>query len=621
MNLRARLRVARAYATIRAMLFRSLGLISALALAACATPAPIPTPPLAPQTPQTILIANPTRAPAKDENERAPLPPENRALDFFQQRVTNLYDLAQLPVLENSLTTQFTSRNWVSLEHFFDYFVDDGNFFGANYGWIDEAGARQSYRIVTGYDGAREYEIVPRTLGPGAIERMWFAYQQHQSLNNPQDKSQDAEWNNWGNLGALGNVRFYFDDEPTPRLDFGIKELFVGKFPFPAPLAAFYATANGGNINYIPIPFQKSIRVTTTGRPRLMQIQVKRFPDSNLNLATTALTSARAPTAPTVRSYTPTLSLSNQTAINDAARAWQNCAAKIPGDYQTYSLAIPHNATGAIDLISPATISSLRVRVPRGMEDSVWMMIFWDGENDPALSAPLRGLFGTAERLLPYRALPLGITQTDQEIIFYNNFPMPFQTARLAFINDRAETLPLAIDLATRETILGAESSRLRAFYGARRMLRRTDDQDDYPIVDVTGTGKYVGAILNAYDLDRAALNGSLDPHWRFPYLESNLDVWVDGRLALPGTGIEDDFNSSYYYVFAGTPGYKTTFCLSGLTLMDYNTNTEPSSQYRFYLNDAPEFRERLRVTAQHGNKGNNLSLTYSSTAFWYQMR
>jgi len=161
----------------------------------------------------------------------------------------------------------------------------------------------------------------------------------------------------------------------------------------------------------------------------------------------------------------------------------------------------------------------------------------------------------------------------------------------------------------------------LHAFNGTRRMERREDDRDNYTVIDVKGSGKYLGTIFSAWDLDRGALNGSLPQTWRFPYLESNMDVWIDGRLALPGTGIEDDFNASYYYVYAGYPGYKATYCLAGVTLLDYSTFKEPSSQYRFYLNDAPEFRDHLRVEAQHGNKGNNLSVTYSSTAFWYQVR
>lgn len=624
-----------------AMSLRRIAFVLIGVLVAACAPMPVPTaviptpvtPPPLVITPQTVIVAPPlatatarptaspvastaalpvasptaspttqsTSAPSETPERNHPVRPTPTPISFFEQQVTNLFDLAQLPVMENTTTTQFTSRNWVALEHYFDYFIDDGNFFGPNYGYLDENGQRHPYRIVTGYDGVPEYEIVPRVQGPGAIERIWFAYQQHQSLNNPKDMSQNDEWSNWGDLGAMGNIRFYFDDEATPRMDTGIKEIFVGKNPFPAPLSAFYASADGGNITYVPIPFARSIRVTTTGRPRLMQIQVKRF-------------------STPVESFTPNLTASEQTALDEARQAWQTCTARVASDYQSFALSIPHNQSAEVDFNNPAMIAGMRVHIPDGMEDSVWMQVFWDGDYVPSMIAPLRAMFGTAEQLFPYRALPLGTLSQGQELVFYNNFPMPFRSARIVFVNDRAETLPLTLEIALREITPGAENTRLHAYYGTQRMQRREGDGDNYPLIDVQGSGKYLGTIFSAWDLDRGALNGPLDPNWRFPYLESNMDVWVDGKLALAGTGIEDDFNAGYYYVFAGYEGYNAKYCLAGVTLLDYSTRKEPSSQYRFYLNDAPEFREHLRVEAEHGNKGNNLSVTYSSTAFWYQL-
>jgi hypothetical protein len=249
------------------------------------------------------------------------------------------------------------------------------------------------------------------------------------------------------------------------------------------------------------------------------------------------------------------------------------------------------------------------------------MQVFWDGDPEPSMNAQLRALFGTAEQLLPYAALPMGILEDGKDLVFYNNSPMPFQSARFVFLNSSGEPLPLTFDVVLRETIPGTENARFHAFYGKRRVERREDQGDNYTVIDVKGSGKYLGVIFSAWDLNRQALNMSLPQTWRFPYLESNMDVWIDGRLALPGTGIEDDFNASYYYVFTGYPGYNAKYCLAGVTLLDYDSITEPSSQYRFYLNDAPEFRNHLRVEAQHGNKGNNLAVTYSSTVFWYQLK
>lgn len=605
-------------------------------LAACAVePTPIPTAVPSPRpivTPQVVITAapppSPTPSPMPEPRQTdwvtpivspTPTSTPTPSVSTFEQYVNDLHDLARLPMMEQTIATQYTSRNWVALEHYFDWFVDDGNFIGPNYGYIAEDGKRYPYRIVEGYDGAREYEIVPRIEGPGIVTRIWFAHQQHQSYNNPKDMSQEEEWANWGNLGEVGNIRFYIDDEMVPRINFGIKDLFVGKHPFPAPLAAFYASANGGNINYVPIPFQKSIRITTTGRPRMMQIQVKRFVGSPVSMIASPATLSH--TAPTFQSFSPIPSINEQAALDRAAQAWQTCTPSDLPEFKTFELTIPKNKSGEIQFNQPGTIAGLRVHVPRGMDDSVWMQVFWDGEPQPSMVAPLRAMFSTAEKLLPYRSLPVGFMDSLQEHLFYLNFPMPFQSARIVFLNERAEALPLTIEVALRDSIPGTENTRLHAYFGTRRVEKREDDGDNYVVIDVNGRGKYLGLILNAWDLDRRALNGPLDEHWRFPYLESNVDVWVDGRLALPGTGIEDDFNASYYYVFAGYPGYNTKYCLAGMTWLDYSTNKEPSSQYRFYLNDAPEFQKNLRVEVQHGNKGNNLSVTYSSTAFWYQIR
>jgi hypothetical protein len=599
------------------------------------TPVPASTSsPTAPPGKSPASTAEPT-ATLTGEEPRTPTAtstptPMPTAVSFLEQRITNLFDLARLPLMEGTLTTQFTSRNWVSREHFFDYFVDDGNFTGPHYGYLDNNGGLHPYEIVPGYDGKSEYQIVPRVPGPGSVDRIWFAYQQHQSVNNPKDMSQVEEWSNWGNLGEMGNIRFYFDDEPTPRIDFGIKDLFVGKNPFLAPLTAFYATANGGNINYVPVPFQRSIRITTTGRPRLMQIQVKRFdstsilPQSGTGTAMSPISSAIS--APqdkigSLQSFNLNLSPAEQSALDQAAQAWQSCTPALPGELKSYPLLLEPDNSAEVDFNQPATVAAVRIRLPREREEQVGVQVFWDGQPEPSINAPLRALFGTAERLLPYRSLPLGIFADGNELVFYNNIPMPFRSARFVFLNHGGEPLPLVFQAVAHESYPGTEGMRLHAFWGKQRMIRREDEADNYTLIDIQGSGKYLGAILSAWDLDRDALNGPLDKNWRFPYLESNMDVWVDDHLALPGTGIEDDFNAGFYYVYAGYAGYKSDYCLSGVTLLDYSTPLEPSSQYRFYLNDAPEFHNHLNVQVQHGNKGNNLSVTYSSTAFWYQMR
>ena len=159
----------------RFYLRRLLVVIALILMSACqADPTPIPTLAPSPQpmlTPQVVITvppstATPTRSPIILTQTPTPSPAPTPAPSALEQYLNNLHDLARLPLMEQTIATQFTSRNWVALEHFFDWFIDDGNFDGPNYGYIGEDGKRRAYQIVRGYDGKREYEIVPRVEEP-----------------------------------------------------------------------------------------------------------------------------------------------------------------------------------------------------------------------------------------------------------------------------------------------------------------------------------------------------------------------------------------------------------------------------------------------------------------------
>ena len=67
-------------------------------------------------------------------------------------------------------------------------------------------------------------------------------------------------------------IKFYFDGEETPTYDMPILDLYNGRHPdFPAPMAScrwlgyfMKDDAKGGNL-MMPIPFDKSLKITVTG--------------------------------------------------------------------------------------------------------------------------------------------------------------------------------------------------------------------------------------------------------------------------------------------------------------------------------------------------------------------
>lgn len=78
--------------------------------------------------------------------------------------------------------------------------------------------------------------------GPGCVYRLWFT----------------------GHTPSA-SLRVYFDDEATARIDLTFADLFSGtRAPFLAPLVANAQVASSGVYSYLPLPFRRAIRITTT---------------------------------------------------------------------------------------------------------------------------------------------------------------------------------------------------------------------------------------------------------------------------------------------------------------------------------------------------------------------
>ncbi len=84
--------------------------------------------------------------------------------------------------------------------------------------------------------------VILDVLGPGCVYRLWFTM-----------------------MAPTERIKIYFDGEPTPRVDMPLVELFGGTIPpFLAPLVGDENVSSGGFYSYLPLPFARSIKVTTT---------------------------------------------------------------------------------------------------------------------------------------------------------------------------------------------------------------------------------------------------------------------------------------------------------------------------------------------------------------------
>ena len=94
------------------------------------------------------------------------------------------------------------------------------------------------------YRRGDEYVILD-VQGPGCIYNIWFT-----------------------SITVFTRLRFYFDGEPTPRIDMNVHDFFRGdRPPFLAPLVGNDAVSGGGFFCDLPISFARSCIVTTDAEP------------------------------------------------------------------------------------------------------------------------------------------------------------------------------------------------------------------------------------------------------------------------------------------------------------------------------------------------------------------
>lgn len=143
-------------------------------------------------------------------------------------------------------------------------------------------------------------------------------------------------------------------------------------------------------------------------------------------------------------------------------------------------------------------------------------------------------------------------------------------------------------------------------------MTRNTSGRDNYVILEAKGRGRFVGCNMGV-DIFRPQAN-----EW---YGEGDDMIFIDGEPwppSLHGTGTEDYFCTAFgpTQVFAGP--------YNGITLHSGRTDEKgfkyhgQNAMYRLHILDPIQFASSIRVTIEHGH-ANKLTGDWCSTAYWYQ--
>jgi hypothetical protein len=253
----------------------------------------------------------------------------------------------------------------------------------------------------------------------------------------------------------------------------------------------------------------------------------------------------------------------------------------------------------------------------------VVLRMYWDGETEPSVEAPIGDFFGQGwDESYPFAALPLAAGPREgRAMVSY--FAMPFATgARIEIENDTGQTIDAFyyyVDY-TEMGALPADLGRFHAWYNHQLTEappegenewsvlgpqgKNTTGERNYLMADIVGKGHYVGV---NYFVDNPSVM------W---YGEGDDMFFVDGEpwpASLHGTGTEDYFNTSW------SPNALFQHPYFGYGRVPSGTGWLGRTHvYRFHVSDPVYFDKSLRFSIEHGHN-DNLTLDLSSVAYWYQ--
>ncbi len=228
---------------------------------------------------------------------------------------------------------------------------------------------------------------------------------------------------------------------------------------------------------------------------------------------------------------------------------------------------------------------------------NVNLQIYFDGETTPSVDAPVGLFFGIGTiNAINFQSLPVGVNKTTDQMYCY--FPMPFRNSfELKLVNNSDYDLS-NVDATVKYEDMPSGMSEFGYFKTQYNNENPTTQGNDYIFLDETGTGKFMGLVIEAF--------GGHNDSW----LEGDERFYVDGcrTPALYGTGTEDYFNGAWYFsrgpFHLATHGFTAAF-------------ESARSLYRFHLSEPVYFSNKAKFGIEHG-PANDVNINYHSLAFYY---
>ena len=446
-----------------------------------------------------------------------------------------------------------------------------------------------SYDRASGYDAnTGKYVGWDANGDGGGIIRMEGEQQVFAEIEGP-----GCIWRTWSAAPKDGHVRIFLDGAAEPSVDLAFKDYFnLEQAPFVYPSLVYYA-ASGANA-YIPIPFQKSCKIMA---------------DKDWGLYF-HFTYTQFPKGTVVPTYTGELTPKERLALRAANNILSKELGNDPASRRTQTTlranvaVAPGKRIAAAKIDGEYAITALKVKIDKEkyVQDDLAgliLKIYWDGEKEPSVWAPLVSFFGSAPGINNYKSLPLGMTDDGLYCYWY----MPFgKSAVIELENDGTKSfeIPFEITYAPLSKPI-AELGRFHAKWHRDAFLPTEPERwIDWPMLITQGRGRFCGVMLEIW-------NPKGD--W---WGEGDEKFFVDGEKfpSTIGTGSEDYFG----YAWCNPSLFQKAF--HSQTRNDGN-NRGHVSVNRWHIADNIPFQKFYEADIEKYYV-NDRPTTYACVSYWY---
>lgn len=396
--------------------------------------------------------------------------------------------------------------------------------------------------------------------------------------------------------------RFYFDGADTPAFEIRQSE-FGSKAPFLDPLAGYYAPNPEGMDPrlmemkfrivraFVPMAFRKGCRITSS-------VHLDGNTANQTGGGWGHAMFHRYPTAEGIRTFTEEEDFSELLAL------WKRCGEDPKPARGNKELPVAAELAGGESkpvcrIQDTGSIAEIRLKVREFQREhlhDLWIHLTWEGEENPAVSAPVGAFFGNELGCNSIRTLMQSADMNGEMVSFW---PMPFWESAEVVIENRGEAAvslggSVAFKPATAQAYPRGEAAHFRS--SVYQPLEAKEEGFDSHIATLKNChGHMVSGIITAVD----------------GVCEGDVRVHLDGS-ATPD--VESDGSESwscYGWGFFEPPQMNPASSYDGPDQRNW-------SMVRLLMGDFYPFRNSLRMTVEGQHGDHHGTDRRSGMLFWY---